>query len=387
MGLKYSGQKSGRLVKVPHEQEVWAFVPERLPPDLVLDTSLVNSLSEASEQIGELRGLGYNISNPNILISLFVRQEAVVSSRIEGTQADIEDVYAFEADQIVLPGIEGGNPRSDTREVYNYVRALTYGLKRVSDLPVSLRLIRELHEILMDGVRGGDAAPGEFRRVQNHIGPPGSGVEEARFVPPPVDEMLVALDSFEEYLHVENGYPPLIRLAFSHYQFEAIHPFRDGNGRVGRLLIALLLSEWGILPYPLLHLSAYFERHKQDYMDLMARVSADGAWRDWVLFFLKGVEEQARHAIEGARGLQRLQNEWRADLQEKRVSGWMLGLLDSLFEMPVVNSERIQREFEVTPPTAGKAIKKFEEADILREVTGKERNRIYIAERILRTIK
>lgn len=388
MNLMYSDNKAGDLVRVSRDEDAWAFVPDPLPPKLQLDNELMNALSEASGSLGELRGVGRNIQNPAIFIGPFVRREAVLSSRIEGTQAEIEDVYALEAGQLLMPGMGSEGRRSDAQEVYNYVRALNYGLERLDSLPISLRLIRELHEILLEGVRGERSVPGEFRETQNWIGPPNCGIKDARFVPPPVPDMQEALGSFERYLHTDNGYPELIRLAFSHYQFETIHPFRDGNGRVGRLLISLLLAEWELLPYPLLYLSAFFERHKQDYMDLLFTVSAHGTWREWVLFFLRGVQEQSEDAIQKAKQLQDLQTEWRGLIQnQERAPGWWLSLVDTLFERPIADAETIARDFGVTPPTARSAISRLESLGILREVTGRKRDKLYIAEQIYHAVR
>lgn len=388
MNSAYSENKAGSLIRVSRDEDAWAFVPDALPPKLQLDNELINALSEASGSLGELRGVGRNIQNPAILISPFVRREAVLSSRIEGTQAEIEDVYAIEAGQLLMPGMESEERRSDAQEVYNYVRALNYGLERLASLPMSLRLIRELHEILMEGVRGEQSVPGEFRESQNWIGPPNCEIKDARFVPPPVPDMRKSLEQFEKYLHNDNGYPELIRLAFSHYQFETIHPFRDGNGRVGRLLISLLLAEWELLPYPLLYLSAFFERRKQEYMDLLFAVSTRGTWREWVLFFLRGVQEQSEDAIQKAKQLQDLQTEWRRLIQEQeRAPGWWVSLVDLLFERPIADAETIARDFEVTPPTARSAISRLESLGILREVTGRQRGKLYVADRIYRAVR
>lgn len=236
----------------------WAFVPNPLPPALEWTDELAQALSDADRALGALAGLSNALPNPHLLVRPFVRREAVLSSRIEGTQASLTDLYAFEAKQLPLL-----DAPADVREVFNYVDALEYGLKRLEALPVSLRLIRELHARLMQGVRGEPMTPGEFRRSPNWIGPFGSTLETAPFVPPPPLEMEQALAEFEKFLHTESTLPPLVRLGLIHYQFEAIHPFLDGNGRVGRLLISLLLGAWELLPEPLLNLSVYFERQRQ----------------------------------------------------------------------------------------------------------------------------
>jgi Fic family protein len=385
---RFRDSPSGRLLRIgTGEAAYWAFMPNPLPPDLAFDAELVRALSDADRALGELSGLGRTIPNPQLLIRPFVRREAVLSSRIEGTQADIADLYAYEAGQLSLPGVRPAPPESDVREVFNYVRAMEYGLERLSTLPVSLRLMRELHERLMEGVRGEQATPGEFRRSQNWIGRPGCSLNEAEYVPPPVPEMLEALNALEEYLHGANAYPPLMRLAFIHYQFEAIHPFLDGNGRIGRLLISLLLVNWNLLPLPLLYLSAYFELRRQDYYDLLLAVSERGAWREWVIFFLRGVAEQAVDANNRAKRLQDLQIEWRSHLQKARVTGLVLGIVDSLFESPVISANEVVAHFKVSHPAAMQALRRLEKMNLLQETTGRQRNRTYLATDIMHIVE
>jgi len=251
----FQNSPSGRLVRAV--DGYWAFVPNPLPPELTWDSPLASLASRADLALGTLSGLGETLPNPHLLIYPFIRKEAVLSSRIEGTQSSLSELLLFEATR--------AEKQRDVREVQNYVRAMEYGLKRLGDLPLSLRLIRELHAILMEGVRGERATPGEFRQSQNWIGPPGCTLNDATFVPPPVTEMREALDHLEEFLHADTELPPLVELALIHYQFETIHPFLDGNGRIGRLLIALFLCQRGILTKPLLYLSAFFEHHRQEY--------------------------------------------------------------------------------------------------------------------------
>jgi len=385
---RFQVSPSGQLLKVGQgDAAYWAFVPHPLPPVLPLDAELIRILSDSDRALGELAGLGRAMPNPHLLIGPFVRREAVLSSRIEGTQTDITDLYAYEAGQLPLPGLKPPPPESDVREVLNYVRALEYGLERVTTLPVSLRLIRELHERLMEGVRGAKATPGEFRRSQNWIGRPGCTLNDADFVPPPVNEMYDALDAFEKYLHWGNDYPPLVRLAFIHYQFEAIHPFLDGNGRIGRLLLSLLLVNWNLLPLPLLYLSAYFEHHRQDYYDLLLAVSERGNWREWVGFFLRGVAEQARDTIVRAKRLQDLQLEWRQRLTQARASALLLRLADSLFESPVLTIPDAQRILGVRQyHSAQRNVEKLVAAGILQQAGESSYGRTFLAEEILRAI-
>jgi len=347
---------------------------------------LTRVLSQADRALSELAGLGQTMPNPHLLIGPFVRREAVLSSRIEGTQADITDLYAYEAGQLPLPGMEASPPESDVREVLNYVNALEYGLDRLNTLPVSLRLIRELHEKLMSGVRGEHATPGEFRRSQNWIGPPGCTLDEALFVPPPAPQMHEALEALEKYLHSEDVYPPLLRLALVHYQFEAIHPFVDGNGRVGRLLLSLLLVQWDLLPLPLLYLSAYFHRYRQVYYDLLLGVSEKGDWRAWLLFFFRGIAEQAEDALQRARKLQDLQQEWRGRLAQARISALAQRLADSLFSAPILTIPQAQHLLGVTYPSAQRNVERLVEAGILRLVQDVSHGKTYVATEILDVI-
>jgi len=385
---KFKKSPSGRLLKVGQgEATYWAFVPHPLPPALPAEKEIFRILSDADRALGELAGLGRAMPNPHLLIGPFVRREAVLSSRIEGTQADVTDLYAYEAKQLSLTGLKASPPESDVREVLNYVRAMEYGLKRLDTLPVSLRLIRELHEHLMGGARGERATPGEFRRSQNWIGRPGCTLNDADFVPPPVNEMLESLDSLEKYLHSKNDDPPLVRLAFIHYQFEAIHPFLDGNGRIGRLLVSLLLVNWNLLPLPLLYLSAFFEKYRSQYYELLMQVSENGAWHEWVIFFLRGVEEQARDAIVRAKRLQDLQIEWKERLSQARASALVLRLADSLFVSPLITIPEAQRILGVKQyHTARKSIEKLVSVGILKQVGESSYGKTFMAEEILHTI-
>lgn len=383
---RFRNSASGQVIRVGQgEAAYWAFVPHPLPPSLSADWELTRTLSESDRALSELAGLGRTMPNPHLLIGPFVRREAVLSSRIEGTQAGIADLYAYEAGQLPLPGMDAP-PEADVREVLNYVNALEYGLKRLETLPVSLRLICELHERLLAGVRGEHATPGEFRRSQNWIGAPGCTLDEATFVPPPVPQMHEALDALEKYLHSDDIYPPLLRLALVHYQFEAIHPFVDGNGRIGRLLLSLLFVQWGLLPLPLLYLSAYFYRHRQDYYDLLLSVSERGAWRDWLLFFLRGVAEQAWDALQRARRLQDLREEWHQRLTQARTSALLVRLVDELFDWPIMTIPQAQRLLGVTYPSAKRNMEKLVQAGILQLVDEAVYGRTYVASEIMNVL-
>lgn len=375
----FRDEKSGRLIK--GTQGYWAFVPNNLPPDLSITIDLVNQLSEADRALSELAGVARTLPNPHLLINPFVRREAVLSSRIEGTQASLSDLFFFEA------GSWKEKEVPDVREVHNYVKALEYGLARLKELPLSLRLIKEIHAILTKGARGHTQAPGEFRRSQNWIGPAGCTLMEATYVPPPPNELMSALDRFEKYLHSPPDFPPLIRLSFIHYQFEAIHPFLDGNGRIGRLLITLLLCTENLLPQPLLYLSAFFERHRKEYYDRLLDVSQQGNWKDWVGFFLRGISSQSRDAIRRSDLLLQLWQKYRSDLQAARASALLLQLVDELFAFPAINNTIAAQKLSVTPRSAQLNIEKLLSAGILREATGKQRNRIYVAPEIISIVE
>jgi Fic family protein len=270
----FRNSNAGKVIRT--RKDYWAFIPAPLPPALQWTDEMLSALSKAERELSKLTTLAGSFPFPRLLIQPFMRREAVLSSRIEGTRASLVDLYTYESAQLSF--LESGN---DAHEVHNYVRALDYGLDRLANLPVSLRLIRELHARLLENVRGGKLTPGEFRKTQNWIGPAGSTIEIARYVPPPTDEMMASLDALEKFIHSDTKVPVLARAGLIHYQFEAIHPFLDGNGRVGRLLIMLLLCEWKVLPQPLLNLSAYFERYRQEYYDHLLSVSQHGSWGTW----------------------------------------------------------------------------------------------------------
>jgi len=375
----FQNSPAGRLSKTI--QGYYAFIPNPLPPVLNWNESLVNSLSEADRAVGKLAGLSRDLPNPHLLIIPFMHSEAVFSSRIEGTQATISDVYKYETGQLSL--FKDDKDISDVKEVHNYVLALDYGLKRLKELPLSLRLLRELHKILLEGVRGGESRPGEFRQVQNWIGPEGCSLEEALYVPPSVDEMNEALASLEKYLNRKDNLPPLIRVGLVHYQFEAIHPFIDGNGRIGRLLIILLLCAWDILPQPLLYLSPYFESNRQAYYDLLLEVSERGAWEEWLNFFLTAVKIQADDAILRINEMMELKEDYRAKMQSKRGSPGLFKAIDFLFEKPVFSANQLAKELGTNFARAQRYISSLKQAGIIREITGMSRNRIYAAEEII----
>jgi Fic family protein len=373
----FQNSPSGRLIRA--SGEYWAFVPHPLPPKLEWDNSLVSLISRADLALGTLSGLGETLPNPHLLIYPFIRREAVLSSRIEGTQSSLSDLLLFEATKV--------EKQRDVREVQNYVRAIEYGLKRLDALPLSLRLIRELHGILMERVRGEHATRGEFRQSQNWIGPPGCSLNEASFVPPPVPEMQDALDQLEKFLHADTDLPPLVQLALIHYQFETIHPFLDGNGRIGRLLITLFLCERGILTKPLLYLSAFFERHRREYYERLLQVSQKGAWGQWIQFFLQAVVNQSSDAVQRSRRLLALHQDYHRTSLEKHLPPTAGQLIELILMRPVLNPRIVQELLGVTFPAAQKAIRVLEDEGILVEITGGKRNKTYVAEEILRILE
>jgi len=361
----------------------WAFLVSPLPPVLAWSDVLVTLHSEAERELARLSLAGSDFPHSHILVRPFIRNEAVISSRIEGTRATLDDLYSYEADQMSFL-----EPGSDAREVYNYVRALDHGLERVKTLPISLRLIRELHAKLMDGVRGEIMTPGDFRRSQNWIGPAGCTLETAPYVPPPVEEMHVALDALEKFFHAPSDLPLLTRLGLIHYQFEAIHPFLDGNGRVGRLLISLLLCQWELLPRPLLYLSAYFERNRSEYYDRLLAVSRRGDWEGWLQFFLAGVRDTSREAATLVQNLQQLRERYHQQLTGRRSAARLAEAVDFLLGNPFVSVRGLQVGLELADfKTAQRYIDALEQAGILREVTGRRRNRLYRADDVFNAIQ
>ena len=355
----------------------YAFIPAPLPPSLTWSLPLVSALSEAERDLSRLAALAGAFPFPRLLIQPFMRREAVLSSRIEGTRATLAELYTYESTQLSFL-----EPVGDVREVHNYVTALDYGLERLQTLPISLRLIREIHEKLMAGVRGGTLTPGEFRRSQNWIGPAGSTLMSATYVPPPFDEMTQALGAWEKFIHGGTEVPALARAAMIHYQFEVIHPFLDGNGRVGRLLMALLFTEWKILPQPLLNLSVYFERYRQEYYDHLLAVSQYGEWEAWLRFFLRGVSAQARDSLVRMQRLEAIRIKYEPLVQSDRNSERMGAVLNSLFARPILSTKQLAGSLAMPFKTARQYIEKLVQAGILREVTGKARNQIYRADEV-----
>lgn len=338
-----------------------------------MDAQLVRLLSDADQELGRLDGVAAVLPNPDLFVAMYVRHEAVLSSQIEGTQSTLEDVLQFESDSKTIV------PTRDLEEVVNYVRAMNHGLARLHEgFPLCLRLIREIHSELLRGVRGERQAPGEFRRTQNWLGPAGCGLADAEFVPPPPHEVLPALGNLEQFLHDRESLPTLVHCALAHAQFETIHPFLDGNGRVGRLLITLLLCQRGVLRRPLLYLSYFLKAHRAQYYDRLTAIREDGDWEGWVRFFLRGVHEVSRTASRTAQAILHLQQQHRdLVLRESRNSTNGLRLLDHLFEQPIQSVRAIEKHLGCSFMTAANVVQEFERLGILRETTGRHRDRRY----------
>jgi Fic family protein len=364
---------SGRYVPLAGGGQ--AFVPNPLPPPLEWSRELLAALSEADRLLGRLAGLGARLPNPHLLIRPFVRREAVLSSRIEGTQATLGELLADEA------GAATTRAPEDLKEVRNYVIALEKGVRRLKKLPLSLRLTRELHRDLMIGVRGDNAAPGEFRRIQNWIGAPGATIANARFVPPPPNELAPCLDAWEKFLHARE-LPPLAQAALLHYQFETIHPFIDGNGRVGRLLITLFLVEREILPSPLLYLSAFFEATRRDYYDLLTAASRRSDWEPWILYFLRGVAHQASDALGRVERIDALRETWRKRLASRQTKT-VMALVDRITGNPFVTVNGAAEALGVAFTTAQRAIDALVSHRILAQTGEARRDRVYCARALL----
>jgi Fic family protein len=353
-----------------------AFFPAPLPPDppIRLEGDLQALLSQADLALGRLDGSIQTLPNPDLFLFMYVRKEAVLSSQIEGTQSSLQDLLAAEA-HILSPE----RPR-DVGEVVNYVEALNYGLERLRTLPVSVRLIREIHERLLRGVRGSRMTPGELRTSQNWIGPGGCTLAEATFIPPPPDEAPKALGNLERFLHSQSELPLLIQIGLAHAQFETIHPFLDGNGRVGRLLITFLLCEQGVLAKPVLYLSYFFKQHRTEYYERLQAIRDSGAWEAWLSFFLRGVAEVSAEAAATARRILTLREQHRALITDRlgRAAGNGLRVLERLFAQPLITVRDVAELTGVTFAAANQLVARLVEQGILLEMTGRDRNRVFI---------
>jgi len=367
----HGASRAGRYLTQPTGYR--AFVPAPLPPDppVALDGELQVLLSRADRSLGRLDGSVQTLPNADLFVFMYVRKEAVLSSQIEGTQSSLQDLLAAEANLL------GHRAGSDVDEVINYVAAMRHGLELLAELPVSIRLIREIHARLLDGVHGSRLAPGELRRSQNWIGPGGATLADATFVPPPPELVPEALSDLERFIHREDDLPLLVKIALAHAQLETIHPFLDGNGRVGRLLITFLLCERRVLAKPVLYLSWYFMRHRQAYYDRLQAVRDDGDWEGWLAFFLTGVDEVSTEATDTARRILALRETHRLAITDGlgRAAGSGHRVLETLFERPIVSVGDVKALTRTSFTAANALVSKLVELEILSEITGNARNR------------
>ncbi|WP_372426620.1 Fic family protein [Salinarimonas chemoclinalis] len=366
-------QRSGRYVRQPTGYS--AFVPNPLPPrpSLEIDAEMQTLLSSADRALGRLDGSIQTLPNPDRFVFMYVRKEAVLSSQIEGTQSSLNDLLQVEASVL-----DPEHPQ-DVGEVLNYVGAMNHGLARLTELPLSIRLIREIHEKLLGGVRGQEKNPGELRRSQNWIGPAGCTLRDATFVPPPPSAVMETLGELELFMHSRDSLPILIKIGLVHAQFETIHPFLDGNGRVGRLLITFLLCQEGVLTQPVLYLSHYFKRYRLEYYDLLQRTRDLGDWESWIKFFLRGVAEVSREATRTARAIVELRERHRLLVTREmgRAAANGLIVLERLFQRPIITVNEMALALNVSYAAANQIVQRLAVAGILEEITGQRRNRVY----------
>jgi Fic family protein len=380
MEISVFAKPSGKLVK--NKESHITFLPDKLPPKIEYDSSIVTLLSEASIQLGRLSGIGTLIPNPHLLIRPYVLREAVLSSKIEGTQASILDVFRFQAGSF-----EGSKDAESKRiaEVVNYVTALDDCLTSVKKgNEIDLNMIRSAHHKLMENVRGQELAPGEFRTVQNWIGVPGTKIQDATYVPPRAENVIELLEDLVNFINnPTERIPVLLQCAIIHYQFEAIHPFGDGNGRIGRLLIPLLLQNRGLLSQPLLYISVYVEKNKTQYYNALLEVSKNSDWINWFKFFLMAVITQAKDASDNIQRLMNLQESYNKKLRSSKASASAMSLADYLFSNPIITIPTAATYLKITYPPAKKAIDRLVKLGILFEQNNRERNKTFVAREII----
>ena len=379
----FTSDEIGELVRLPlpdgaladGSTHAWGFLPKPPPASLQLDESLHVFLSNASHSVGRLDGLGtYSPVSSQFLIPVLIRREAVSSSRIEGTETDLEQLLTFEE--------EGDNSPSDAQEVLNYVRALEYGLNRGDGRNISPSLICELHALLLKNVRGSDLNPGRYREGVVYIGNPRRGIQNARFVPPPPDQVPGLMLDLESWLLAPSQIPHLARLAIYHYQFEAIHPFSDGNGRTGRLLLPLLLGSWGLLSQPYLYLSRFIERHKDDYMDGLLKVSQTGNWNEWIQFILDAIISESFTTTRLIQDLVALKLEYRDRYRSVR-GYYVADAIDMIFERPVIRIRRLSETLGIAYNTARQFVETLELDGVLTVASHRKRDRVFLAQEII----
>jgi Fic family protein len=366
--------RSGNYIKQPAGYS--AFIPNALPPDppIQQDDLLVSLLSQASLSLGKLAGLASVIADPDLFVYLYVRKEALLSSQIEGTQCSLEDV---------LSPTDEAATNHDITEVSNYVRAMNQGLAQLQNIPVSTRLIKEMHTVLMTGVRGSNKTPGQFRKSQNWIGRPGATLNTAEFVPPPFEEIDNLMSDLEKFIHSQSTMAPLIKAALVHAQFETIHPFLDGNGRLGRLLITYLLCYWRVLDRPLLYLSYYFKAYRSEYYEKLMNVRFKGDWEGWIKFFLKAVSESAEMANLAALEIHHLHQSNRESLQKSRPTAYTIQVFNEFCLSPIWAVHELFEKHSSSKPKIQRAIDHLCNLGLLQEISGKQRNRKYAYTRYL----
>lgn len=375
--VRFTSTRFGEVVKTPGPHGFLTFIPAPMPRSIPLPDEVVFRLSEADRALGRLAGAGRLLPNPHLLVNAYVTREAVASSRIEGTQATLSDV--FEA------ATEDGQPTSDVRKVVNYISAMNAGLQKLEHLPISRRLLEEIHAVLLSDVRGGERSPGEVRRSPNWIGSPDNRPETAVFVPPPADEMERGLSDWERFAHDDIPMPPLVRCGLLHYQFETLHPFLDGNGRLGRLLIIFYLLSQGHLPSPLLYVSSFFEEHKDEYYDRLQAVRETGDVEGWLCFFLVAVAEQANDAVARAEAMTDLREEFRMSLRGSRSRAGEV--VDMLLENPYVTTATVSRRLGITYQGSTNLLRQLEGLQIIapaRRISG--RSNRWVAQRVLEVL-
>jgi len=369
-------QRAGAFVKQPTGYT--AFIPKPLPPDPLFKYTdeMRYLLSEADRDIARLDGFAHYLPNTDYFIAMYIKKEALLSSQIEGTQASLEGIFEFEAN-LIQDNIE-------VKEVINYIKAMNFGIYRLSELPMSLCLIKEMHKILIEGTRGSYKNPGEFRTSQNWIGPSGATLNEAVFVPPPPLEVIPAMGELEKFIHTEDYMPPLVKAAFIHAQFETIHPFLDGNGRIGRLLITFYLLWRKVLAYPILYISFYFKKYKPTYYDLLMKIRLEGDWESWIIFFLKGIKETSEEAVTTAQEIIALKESFKVKLLEhKRISSYAFPLLDFIFEKPLFTIRNVSEHFKISNVASMNLINKFESFGIITEKSTTKQRKIFFNQQFI----
>lgn len=359
------------------------FIPPKLPPKIDY-TNLIKEIGQAHNNLGKLNGLLINIPNPGLLTTPLLTKEAVLSSRIEGTQATLEDVFKYEAEEKVS---EEGEIEKDVREIINYRKAMSLAIDELKNRPIGENLIKKIHFHLLSSVRGAIKDRGNLRRIQVYIGAPGTPIEEATYIPPPITEIPSLLSNWESYINSEQEKDPLIQMGIAHYQFEAIHPFMDGNGRIGRLIIPLFLYQRKLLSYPLLYISEFFEKNRKDYYALLKRVSEEENWENWIRFFLTALTDQSLKTQVTVLEIIALHN----NLKNKIIainSAYAINLLDIIFTNPIISFASIKKRLKTKSyQTIYNLLTKFVKIGILKEVSGKRRNRIYVFQKLLDILK